>query len=80
MTDSERHGVKPGGVAVAFLVLVAVACQRTPAPSPGSETDHLAVGDQAPAFTLPSADGARVSLADFAHRQPVLLYFSMGPG
>ena len=79
MTDSERHGVKPGGVAIAFLVLVG-ACQRTPAPSPGSEAGHPRVGDQAPAFTLPSAGGAKVSLEDFAHRQPVLLYFSMGPG
>lgn len=80
MTESEHLGVKHWAVAVAFLVLAAAACQRTPAPSPESETDHLAVGDQAPAFTLPSAEGARVSLADFTHRQPVLLYFSMGPG
>ncbi|MBF0673519.1 MAG: thioredoxin-dependent thiol peroxidase [Salinibacterium sp.] len=34
----------------------------------------LAVGDTAPAFTLPDQDGTQVSLADFAGRK-VILYF-----
>ncbi len=40
------------------------------------------VGDEAPAFTLPDADGNPVSLADFAGR-PVIVYFypaAMTPG
>jgi hypothetical protein len=40
----------------------------------------LAVGDAAPAFSLPSADGRTVSLSEFRGKQALLLYFSMGPG
>lgn len=39
---------------------------------PASKT--LALGDQAPDFTLPAADGRRVSLADYRGR-PVVVYF-----
>ena len=45
-------------------------------------TTRLADGDPAPAFTLPDADGNRVSLADFAG-QRVIVYFypaAMTPG
>jgi len=35
------------------------------------------VGDPAPAFSLPSAQGGTVSLGEF-RRKAVLLYFSMG--
>lgn len=42
--------------------------------------ESLAVGDRAPAFSLPSADGETVSLSEFRGKQAVLLYFSMGPG
>jgi hypothetical protein len=38
----------------------------------------LEVGDEAPAFTLPAADGTTVSLAEFD--EPVLLYFHMADG
>ena len=40
----------------------------------------LAVGDMAPAFSLPSVDGGEVSLADYVGQQPVLLYFHMAVG
>jgi peroxiredoxin Q/BCP len=46
------------------------------------ETSTLDVGDVAPPFTLPDADGNPVSLADFAGR-PVIVYFypaAMTPG
>lgn len=44
-----------------------------------SDSEALAVGDSAPAFTLPSAIGGDVSLADFQDKD-VLLYFSMTDG
>ena len=39
-----------------------------------SETARLAPGDKAPAFSLPDADGKKVSLADFKGRR-VIVYF-----
>jgi peroxiredoxin Q/BCP len=46
------------------------------------ESSTLNVGDVAPPFTLPDADGTQVSLSDFAGR-PVIVYFypaAMTPG
>ncbi|GAB2669436.1 thioredoxin-dependent thiol peroxidase [Gordonia jinhuaensis] len=37
-------------------------------------TGRLAVGDRAPAFTLPDADGTEVSLSDYAGKK-VIVYF-----
>src|SRR6478672_8000657 len=48
----------------------------------GMESSTLNVGDVAPPFTLPDADGTLVSLSDFAGR-PVIVYFypaAMTPG
>ena len=48
----------------------------------GMESSTLNVGDVAPPFTLPDADGNPVSLSDFAGR-PVIVYFypaAMTPG
>ena len=39
-----------------------------------SETPRLQVGDKAPAFSLPDADGNTVTLADFTGRK-VIVYF-----
>ncbi|MDL9938512.1 thioredoxin-dependent thiol peroxidase [Gordonia sp. ABSL1-1] len=39
-----------------------------------AETTRLSVGDKAPAFTLPDADSAPVSLSDYAGRK-VIVYF-----
>lgn len=43
---------------------------------------QLAVGDTAPAFTLPDADGRSVSLSDFAGRKVVVYFYpaAMTPG
>lgn len=35
----------------------------------------LTLGDKAPQFTLPTADGRQVSLSDYLGRQPVVVYF-----
>ena len=61
------------------LAFVAGACESGGAPDerPGGALD---VGDEAPAFSLTSAAGTPVSLADHLGPRPVLLYFSMGPG
>jgi cytochrome oxidase Cu insertion factor (SCO1/SenC/PrrC family) len=68
-------------VALALVGLVAAACgSGGPAGSPTPAGNSLEVGDPAPGFTLPSAQGDTVSLAQFRGHKPVLLYFSMGPG
>ena len=60
-----------------LMVLVVLVSITLQACSPQTE---LNVGDQAPEFTLPSAEGERVSLDDYAGRQPVLLFFHMAVG
>jgi len=57
--------------------LVVGSCADGP---PSRSTSGLDVGDDAPAFDLPAADGGRASLGDYVGDRPVLLYFSMGPG
>lgn len=64
--------------AIFASVFLLAACTKQAPLSP--TTSDVAVGDEAPAFTLPSASGSSVSLADFEGHKPVLLYFSMGPG
>jgi peroxiredoxin len=44
----------------------------------GIEARARKAGDSAPAFTLPNAHGALVSLADFVHSGPVILVFYRG--
>jgi cytochrome oxidase Cu insertion factor (SCO1/SenC/PrrC family) len=62
--------------------LLMAACTSAQEPSGGSDRGGggaVAQGDAAPSFTLPTADGTQASLSDY-RGQPVLLYFSMGPG
>jgi peroxiredoxin Q/BCP len=40
-----------------------------------SETARLAPGDKAPAFSLPDADGKKVSLADYKGRRLVVYFY-----
>ena len=40
-----------------------------------TETARLAPGDKAPAFTLPDADGKKVSLADYKGRRVVVYFY-----
>lgn len=81
---------------VGLAALLLAACgQDKPEPTPapthtvaalGAPDDApaggaaLNAGDPAPDFTLPTATGGAVSLADYKGRQPVLLYFHMAAG
>jgi thioredoxin-dependent peroxiredoxin len=40
-----------------------------------TETTRLAAGDKAPAFSLPDADGKKVSLADYKGRRVVVYFY-----
>lgn len=46
----------------------------------GRGEEGLRLGQVAPEFTLSNALGGEVRLSDYQGKQPVLLYFSMGPG
>jgi hypothetical protein len=69
----------------AFVVLITPALARPQSPlappklpaaaPPGVK---LKVGDKAPDFGLPNADGKLVSLADYTSRSPVVLVFYRG--
>jgi AhpC/TSA family len=61
------------------FALFLVSCQGTETGN-GRPESVPRIGELAPAFALPSAEGGQVSLQDFQGRSPVLLYFSMGPG
>ncbi len=70
---------------ILILGLFGAACSNDDDDSGSNNNDQnetqsgLKVGDQAPAFSLPSSTGDMVSLADYAN-QPVLLYFHMAVG
>lgn len=68
-------------VSVGLLVIVSVACASQSPNGGGDEAaSSLTVGDPAPDFDLPTAAGGHVSIEDYRSKQPMLLYFSMGPG
>jgi hypothetical protein len=64
-------------LAVLSLVLSGCAGDRNAAGAPGQP---LGPGSPTPDFALPSATGGTLALADYAGRQPVLLYFHMAVG
>lgn len=84
---AHRRVISAGGVgtlarSLAFALLLGLlgallsACGSE---EKGSAGEGLAVGDVAPAFSLPAAGGGTVSLAAY-RGQPVLLFFHMADG
>jgi cytochrome oxidase Cu insertion factor (SCO1/SenC/PrrC family) len=68
----KNYKIRPLLAAIVLLVIISIsAC--------GNPDNGLFIGDQAPDFELATADGALVSLSDYAG-QPVLLYFHMAVG
>jgi peroxiredoxin len=63
---------------VAALAVTLAACSKDSEPPEPSGAPRM--GQEAPSFKLPQAQGGSVSLEDYRGRHPVLLYFSMGPG
>jgi cytochrome oxidase Cu insertion factor (SCO1/SenC/PrrC family) len=66
-------------IAGVAALLQACAGSVPPSPTAAANSATLAVGDPAPAFTLPAALGGDTSLSDFDGKN-VLLYFSMTSG
>jgi cytochrome oxidase Cu insertion factor (SCO1/SenC/PrrC family) len=70
-----------------FLFISAIAvCGQTPQsplappvlPPAEKRPASLKVGDKAPEFTLPNADGKPVALSEYTARTPVVLVFYRG--
>jgi hypothetical protein len=72
--QSRRLSIKSTTMVFFVLFLVSILAQAC------SSQGDLAVGDQAPGFTLPSATGTDVSLSDYTGEGPVLLFFHMAVG
>jgi len=72
--QSRKISIKRTTMAFFVLFLVSILAQAC------SSQGDLAVGDQAPGFTLPSTTGTDVSLSDYTGEGPVLLYFHMALG
>ena len=74
-----------GWVIVAALLLAACGGDEDKKDDKPTVTNHdalsrLNLGEAAPDFTLPTAGGGMVSLADYKGKQPVLLFFHMAVG
>ena len=67
---------------VAAMTVFSSGCRETKPDSLSEEVKSgpLSLGDIAPEFTLPSADGQLVSLSDFKGKNNVLLFFHMAYG
>lgn len=70
--DRKRWRARAKPVMLVLLVLLCAGCSAA--------SDDLSAGDPAPPFTLPTAQGGEVALADYRGESPVLLYFHMAVG
>ena len=59
---------------LATAALICISCAVVPGQQ-SAEPMPLKVGDQAPNFTLSSSAGAKITLADFRGKNPVVLAF-----
>jgi hypothetical protein len=76
----EQHPLPFTGIAKRQSLIVLLLVALLALTLQGCDKAGLAVGDTAPAFTLPTSTGGSVSLADYKGQQPVLLYFHMALG
>lgn len=70
-----RRGIWLAGTAVVIVAAVSMIWLFS-----NPVGGNLSLGQAAPDFTLSNALGGEVRLADYYEKQPVLIYFSMGPG
>jgi cytochrome oxidase Cu insertion factor (SCO1/SenC/PrrC family) len=75
-----RFGIVLGLLIIGLLLSACGDTQPNLSNSTEVGSDPLAVGDMAPDFTLPEADGGEVSLSTLLGQRPVLLYFNMAYG
>jgi len=66
--------------AIGLVAVLGTSCVNRGEERSARSRGPLRVGVEAPPFTLPSLGDESVTLDDYRGRQPVLLYFSMGPG
>ena len=65
--------MKPNVLLLLGLAAAPLAAQQPATPPP--QPTPIAVGTEAPDFTLPSTTGEQISLSQFQGKQPVLLEF-----
>ncbi len=80
VTPAEGAGERARSLALVLLLgLLGAVLAACGSDEKESAKEGLAVGDAAPAFSLPAAGGGTVSLAAYKG-QPVLLFFHMADG
>lgn len=82
VSASRAYRFTPDMVEPAFDESSAAAVNAAPVHLKGMSMPRLEVGDTAPDFTLPAADGAEVTLSDFRGQRVVVYFYpaAMTPG
>jgi hypothetical protein len=78
--NSVRNATRKRSGFTGLLLLVAGLLTLIFGACGGSNDETFKVGARAPDFSLPAVGGGEVALADYAGKQPVLLYFHMAKG